>query len=90
MTEYTDKLLREFWEHYKLNGNAKTPAGTDLLANKGGEILSNEMHEVFHTFVAKGLFMSKRSQPNIQLTIAVLATRVKEPTIDNWKKYYDL
>ena len=44
------------------------------------------MREVFHTFVAKGLFMSKRSRPDIQPTIAVLATRVKEPTTDDWKK----
>ena len=86
MTEYTEKLLKEFREHYKLDGSAETPAGTDLFANKGGEILSNEMREVFHTFVAKGLFMSKRLRPDIQPTIAVLATRVKEPTMDDWKK----
>ena len=61
MTEYTEKLLREFQVHYKFDGNAETPAGTDLFTNKGGEILSNKMREAFHTFVAKGLFMSKRS-----------------------------
>ena len=34
--------------------------------------------------------MSKRSRPNIQPTIAVLATQVKEPTTDDWKKLLQL
>ena len=85
MTEYTDKLLEDFWEHYKLNRVAETPAGAHLFSNKGDGILNDEMWEVFHTFVAKGLFMCKRSQPNIQPTIAVLATRVQEPTTNDWK-----
>ena len=76
MTDYTNKLLEEFREHYKLDGLAETPAGQDLFANKGGEVLNDEMQEVFHTFVAKCLFMCKRSRPDIQPTVAVLATRV--------------
>ena len=86
MTEYTNKLLEEFRNHYKLDGSAETPAGQDLFANKGGELLSDEMREVFHTFVAKCLFMCNRSRPDIQPMIAVLATRVREPTSDDWKK----
>ena len=35
MTEYTEKLLKEFREHYKLDGDAETPAGADLFVNKG-------------------------------------------------------
>ena len=60
MTNYTNKLLEEFREHYKLDGLAETPAGQDLFANKGGEILNDEMREVFHMFVAKCLFICKR------------------------------
>ena len=86
MTDYTDKLLEEFREHYKLDGLAETPAGQDLLANKEGEVLNDEMWEVFHTFVAKCLFMCKRSRPDIQPKVAVLAMRVQEPTSDDWKK----
>ena len=86
MTKYTNKLLKEFREHYKLNGSAETPAGQDLFANKGGELLSDEMREIFHTFVAKCLFMCKRSRPDIQPTIVVLAMWVREPTSDDWKK----
>ena len=86
MTKYTEKMLSDFREHFKLDGTAKTPAGSDLFDVKSGELLDNATREVFHTFVAKGLFMCKRSRPDIQPTIAVLATRVREPTSNNWKK----
>ncbi len=36
--------------------------------------------------MAKGLFLCKRSRPDIQTTIAFLCTRVKEPDEDDWKK----
>ena len=49
-------------------------------------MLSNKKQEDFHTFVAKGLFASKRAHPDIQPTIAVLTTRVKGPTDGDWKK----
>ena len=88
MTEYTEKMLNEFREYFKLDRTAKTPAGSDLFDIKSSELLDNATREVFHTFVAKGLFMCKRSRPDIQPTIAVLATRVWEPTSDDWKNYY--
>ena len=40
----------------------------------------------YHTTVAKGLFLCKRSRPDIQPTIAVLSTQVKSPTESDWKK----
>jgi len=42
--------------------------------------------EMFHTTTAQGLFVSKRACPDIQPTIAVLCTRVKDPTEDDWDK----
>ena len=86
MTDYTKKMLAEFREHFKLDRTAKTPAGSDLFDVKSSKLLDNATREVFHTFVAKGLFMCKRSRPDIQPTIAVLATRVWELTSDDWKK----
>ena len=53
-------------------------------------MLNEEKREDFHTFVAKGLFASKRARPDIQLTIAVLTTRVKGPTDGDWKKLMQL
>ena len=34
--------------------------------------------------MAKCLFLSKRARPDIQLTVAVLSTRVKSPTNQDW------
>ena len=34
--------------------------------------------------MAKCLFLSKRARPDIQLTVAVLSTRVKSPTTQDW------
>ena len=73
-------------KRYKLDGTLETPAGNDLFSVGTGEILNGKLKEDFHTFVAKGLFASKRARPNIQPTIAVLSTRVKEPTKGDWEK----
>jgi hypothetical protein len=42
--------------------------------------------EIFHTFVAKGLFLCKRARPDIQQAIAVLCTRVRDPNQADWEK----
>ena len=48
--------------------------------------LSNDQKKIFHTFVAKLLFVSKRGRPDIHVAIAFLNTRVMEPDEDDWKK----
>lgn len=48
--------------------------------------LDKKKAESFHTFVAKGLFLSKRARQDIQPAIAFLTTRVKEPTKNDWNK----
>jgi hypothetical protein len=45
-----------------------------------------ERSEAHHTMVAKGLFLCKRARPNIQPTIAILCTRVKDPNEVDWGK----
>ena len=40
--------------------------------------------------VAKGLFLSKRSRPDIQMTIAFLCTRVRKPTMEDLDKLHHL
>ena len=61
MNIYVKQMIEEFWEKYKLDGVAKTPAACDLFSPGTGEMLNNEKREDFHTFVAKGLFASKRA-----------------------------
>ena len=41
---------------------------------------------MLHHLTGKLLHLSKRAQPDLQLTVSFLATRVQLPDIDNWKK----
>jgi hypothetical protein len=71
----------------RMDGTAKTPAAGHLFEVRDGtENLSTERAEVFHSTVAKLLFLCKRGRPDIQTSIAFLCTRVKEPTIDDENK----
>jgi hypothetical protein len=53
-------------------------------------LLNKEKRELFHTFVAKGLFLCKRARPDIQPAIALLATRVQSPNEQDWSKLLKL
>ena len=86
MTDYMTRMVNDFKESYKLDNTADTPARNDLFQKGTGEELSGKQKEDFHTFVAKGLFACKRARPGIQTAIAVLSTRVQQPTTDDWKK----
>ena len=86
MREYVETMLDEFRETEDLSTVAATPAAGNLFEAGTGELLDRKRREIFHRFVAKGLFLCKRARPDIQMTISVLATRVREPTITDWKK----
>jgi hypothetical protein len=64
----------------------KTPAADSLFNFGTGAKLDTKRSEIFHTFVAKGLFLCKRARPNIQQAILVLCTRVKDPNQADWEK----
>jgi hypothetical protein len=53
---------------------------------RNGKPLSNEKARLFHTFVAKILFLSKRTRCDIQPAVAFLTTRVKNPCEEDWTK----
>jgi hypothetical protein len=53
----------------------------DNLFNLGtGAKLDSKISEIFHVFLAEGLFLCKRARPIIQQAILVLCTRVKDPS----------
>ena len=66
----------------------RTPASDNLFnqGQKPRKKLNKQKAEIFHTTVAKGLFLAKRARPDIQPTIAYLCTRVKEPDEGDWEK----
>ena len=63
-----------------------TPASKTLFEKEDDLLLSPEQREIFHSTVAKGLFMGCRSRPDITPTISVLSSQVREPNTDGWKK----
>ena len=50
------------------------------------ELLPVDKAKVFHTFVAKLLYLAKRARPDIACAVAFLATRVLYPDSDDWSK----
>jgi hypothetical protein len=48
--------------------------------------LDKDKSTVFHNLVAKTLFATKRARPDTCTAIAFLTTRVRAPTIDDWRK----
>jgi hypothetical protein len=86
MTEYVESMLEVFPEKIKSTDTAVTPASDELFNEGQGKKLNEERADANHTMVAKALFLCKRARPDIQLTIAVLCTRVKGPNETNWAK----
>jgi hypothetical protein len=58
--------------------------------NNQDEKLGNKKTEIFHTFVAKGLFLSKQGRPDIMPGIAYLSTKVRNPSVNDWDKLTNL
>ena len=70
-----------------LKGNPASPAANYLFdINPECEKLSSEEADQFHHFVAKLLYLAKRTWPDILLAVAFLCTRVKGPDRDDYKK----
>ena len=84
MIEYVNNMVKEFPEEVT---SSKYPWNENLFKVDEKDVkLSKDKHEMFHTFVAKGLFLCKRARPDIQPAIAFLATRVKGPGEQDWFK----
>ena len=86
MDEYVDRMLEEFPVKFKESEKQDTPASTTLLEPGKGSILDQKRHEIFHSYVAKCLFLSKRARLDIAPTVAILASRVQEPKQGDWNR----
>jgi hypothetical protein len=86
MTKYVENMLNDFPVQLGKKDTAKTPAANSLFNLGTGAKLDMKRSEIFHTFVAKGLFLCKRARPDIQQAISVLYTRVKDPNQADWEK----
>ena len=75
--KYVKDMLLDFPLQFKDKQVATTPASEKIFIGGVGKQLDDKRRKIFHTFVAKCLFLSKRVRPDIQPAIAVLTTRVK-------------
>ena len=84
MREYVRGMLETFPITFKPNQTAVTTASEKLFEKGSGKILEMKRKEIFHTTVAKGLFLCKRARPDIQQAITLLCTRVQSPNESDW------
>ena len=84
MIDYVKDMIDEF--PIKVSGKVASPATEKLFNVEDSTELDTLKAEAFHTFVAKALFLTKRSRPDIMPTVAFLCTRVQKPTKQDWAK----
>ena len=65
---------------------AFTPVSNHLFEKEEGSLLSDAERDAFHSTVAKALYISTRSRPDIIPTVSVLSGRVREPTTSDKEK----
>ena len=86
MDDYVTRMLDEFPVKFKPTDSQETPAAANLLEPGKGAQLDPKRKETFHSFVAKCLFLSKRARLDIAPTVAILASRVREPNQGDWNR----
>ena len=85
MVDYNDKMCREFPE--ELDGNTKYPWTEKLFAvDKNSDVLDTESKNSFHTHTMKIMYLAKRARPDVLPAVIFLSSRVKAPTLQDWKK----
>jgi hypothetical protein len=62
MTKYVENMINKFPVKLRKKDVAKTLAGDNLFNLGTGAKLDTKRSEIFHTFVAKGLFLCKRAK----------------------------
>ena len=86
MCKYVSNMCDEFPIKITAKDTAKTPAGDNLFEEGSSAKLDSKRAEIFHTWVAKALFLCKRARPDIQQAVSVLCTRTKSPNQSDWTK----
>jgi len=86
MSDYIANMLDDLPDD--MDGVAATPAANCLFEvnTSNLELLDQETKDMFHTNVAKLLFLSKQARPDIQTAVGFLCTHVKSPNRDDYNK----
>ena len=87
MVSYVEEIVSQFKTHDDNNKVSSTPAAEHIFrVDDESPKLPEEKSIIFHHFVAKCLFLTKRSRPDIAVAVAFLTTRVQTSDEDDWKK----
>ena len=82
-----DGYVQDTLSECKVKGRASSPAPIHLYEIRESAVaLDEEKKKVFHSRVAKLLYLAKRARPDILQAVAFLATRVSCSTADDWSK----
>jgi len=83
MRYYLQNLLEPF-----INPQVKVVPGNKetFTVKEAVEKLDLKKRTLFHSTVAKLLYLSKRARPDIIAVVGFLCTRVKEPSVEDWEK----
>ena len=85
MIDYINKKCNEFPEG--LYGDTKYPWTEKLFSvDKNSPILSTGSLNSFHTHTMKVMYLAKRAIPDVLPAVIILSSRVKAPTLQDWKK----
>jgi len=83
--DQVQEALNKFGETY--GHHVSSPCANRLWdVNENAKKLSKERSDLFHSIVAKLLYITKRSRPDTETAVAFLTTRVSKSDIDDWKK----
>ena len=75
------------WLDEDLTEKPNTPANKNLFNVTEESIsLNDEKSDVFHSIVAKLLYITKRARPDVETAISFLCRRVSKSTMEDWKK----
>lgn len=78
--------LKEFNEY--LDRKYVSPAAKRLfIVDEESPPLNNKKADIFKKYVAKTIWVEKRSRPDIEPTVSFLSRRVSKPTKDDWHKF---
>ena len=84
MTYFIEKLL----ESYKNLVARPTPSNKSIFqVSEDAVVLQEEERKVFHSVVAKLLYLSKRAKPDIPMAVSFLCTRVTRATVEDQKNW---
>ena len=85
MSRYSKEAIEDFGED--IGRTSATPAAKTLFdIDENSPKLSTEKAELFHSIVAKLLYVSLRARIDIQLPVVFLCTRVAKCTKQDWGK----